>query len=942
MWGDEMLEFLLQKIKSSKWMSVSLLLGGILLFSIVAAIPMYADAVLQSVMTSSLEDIQADGSTWAGSIHTEYAARVGSSYKIVPDVAEYAERLPYEYGTDVIAQSSTRKTFTFHFSSEGARTQLLQSRQGAVCVKTNLEDHVTIIRGEMFSEEPEEDGVLQVIVNARTYAKQDLMVGEVYTFDSLSDENGNPLRFRVTGVFKLAKESDPYWYENPETYGDVLWAAPEAFDCIFGDNYKSRFSMTFYWDSVVDTAQMNVASSGKYLQTTIRTREAVEELRGKVTAAFEGTLAVFETKTKELNTILWLLLVPILAMLALFLFMVCRQILEQEKPTISVLKSRGFSRGKIVGLYAIQSTMLGAAAAVIGLPMGYFVCRVIGSSDGFMNLVSRTALPVRFAPRALLFVAVALLAYVAMMTIPAIFYSAQSIVSQKREGNMSGKVTGAAMGASGAAICVGLYGLYAFYNQKDAVIAGVAEVDPLLFLAASLFLLGAGAMVALGLPYLFRLVFRLGKKLWKAPAYAALLRSQRATTDQRFLMIFLVLTIAVGIFNATAARTVNRNKKDNLYYANGADVVLLQEWKDNSGEVALDRAASVMTGKKTSDTILYDVPDYTPFTVLNEENENVSVTRVLNSAAYYAKETQTRVLGIETAEFGRTAWMRDGLLPIHFYRFLNALASDPNGVLLSENYKDLGYRLGGAIDVKNENGVEFTGVIYGFFSYWPTYYDRSVSVDSFGTEKITDEYLVVGNLGQMQAVWGMEPYEIWISTDDTDLVYDFVEREGIRLVSFIDTQADLVDAKNEPVLQGMNGILTVGFILVLVVCMVGFLIFWILSIRSRTLQFGVFRAIGMPMTDLLRMLTVEQAMISLTSVAAGAGIGILASRLYVPLIQMSFSAGRISLPMEIVAEGADYARLFGVFGFILALCLAILVWQVKRIRIAQALKLGED
>ena len=269
-------------------------------------------------------------------------------------------------------------------------------------------------------------------------------------------------------------------------------------------------------------------------------------------------------------------------------------------------------------------------------------------------------------------------------------------------------------------------------------------------------------------------------------------------------------------------------------------------------------------------------------------------------------------------------------------------STDAAAVLVSQNFQTDGYKLGDDIEIVNENGVSMIGTIYGFFEYWPTYYATDVHTDYWGESSLVEERLIVGNLVQMQNVWGVEPYEIWIKTDNTDLVYDFAAEQGLTYKTFTDTAADLVDEKNDPILQGTNGVLTVGFILVLAVCMVGFLIFWILSIRSRTLQFGVFRAMGMPMGGLIELLIAEQVCVSLTSVAAGAGVGILASRLYVPLIQLSYTSMDVTLPLRIVAEGSDYARLFSVFGAVFVICLAALAILVKRIRIAQALKLGED
>ena len=82
-------------------------------------------------------------------------------------------------------------------------------------------------------------------------------------------------------------------------------------------------------------------------------------------------------------------------------------------------------------------------------------------------------------------------------------------------------------------------------------------------------------------------------------------------------------------------------------------------------------------------------------------------------------------------------------------------------------------------------------------------------------------------------------------------------------MTFTDTNADIIDLKNDPVFQATNGILTVGFIVVLVLAAAGFLIYWILSIRSRQLQFGIFRAMGMSMREVLGMLASEQLAASL-------------------------------------------------------------------------------
>ena len=130
--------------------------------------------------------------------------------------------------------------------------------------------------------------------------------------------------------------------------------------------------------------------------------------------------------------------------------------------------------------------------------------------------------------------------------------------------------------------------------------------------------------------------------------------------------------------------------------------------------------------------------------------------------------------------------------------------------------------------------------------------------------------------------------------------------------------------------------------MVLLLCSVGFLIYWILSIKSRSLQFGIFRAMGMSMREIFTMLLNEQLYISGLSIAVGAIVGQLTSKLYMPLIQLAYAASDNALPLELISRSDDYLRLFAVIGLVMLICMMILGALISHMKIAQALKLGED
>ena len=142
--------------------------------------------------------------------------------------------------------------------------------------------------------------------------------------------------------------------------------------------------------------------------------------------------------------------------------------------------------------------------------------------------------------------------------------------------------------------------------------------------------------------------------------------------------------------------------------------------------------------------------------------------------------------------------------------------------------------------------------------------------------------------------------------------------------------------------EHFNGMLTLGFIITMFVCVIGFLIYWILSIRTRTLQFGVFRAMGMSVKNVIGMILCEQGLISLVSILAGVVLGGITSDLFVPMLEMVYSVAEQVPEFVVVATRADYGKIYLIIGVMLALGVAILSRIIARTKIDQALKLGED
>ena len=90
------------------------------------------------------------------------------------------------------------------------------------------------------------------------------------------------------------------------------------------------------------------------------------------------------------------------------------------------------------------------------------------------------------------------------------------------------------------------------------------------------------------------------------------------------------------------------------------------------------------------------------------------------------------------------------------------------------------------------------------------------------------------------------------------------------------------------------------------------------------------------------MLICEQAIITLPSILMGIAIGLSAAKLFVPLIQIAYASGNVSLPLSMAGAFRDIIKMFIVVLIAIGICTWVIGKLIGKIHISQALKLGED
>jgi len=927
-----MIRFLFQKMLHKKWLVFSLFIGNILLIAIAASHPMYKNAAINRMYNDEFSQYVEDNNKHPALITINMTRLKYEEQPIVERRQEIIDAwpdrigIPYEYNISFRFQLQQTAVW------EKPRTGSPESLRLSLSNMTGFSDHIQIISGRMY-EPGLDDRLVEAVVSESTFIENDLILDDILEFRNVYIGNGETLRIKIVGVFRNDKESDSYWVTSPNTMTDKIFIPDEVFGDLYGE-WNPKAVLRCNWYLMLDTSKINAENVGTLKsETETFIRQFTDEGLEVRNPAYLDLLSDLHTKVNKVSVTLMILQVPVLVLLCAFLFMISSQMLSLEQNEISMFKSRGAGSFQIFLLYLLQSLFITIVSCVIGVFLGRFMCQALGSSNAFLEFVSRRSLDVKFNTEVWIYVGAAGLLSVLLTVIPVISYSRVSIVSLKRQKARAKKKFWQRFYLDFVLLAIGLYGLYTFTIQKEDLTERVlngGSLDPMLYFSSSIFILGAGLVALRVQPLIVKLLFKIGKKIWSPQTYASLLQIIRTSSRQYFIMSFLILTVALGIFNATVARTILSNAENNMVYQVGADVILQERWKNNGDRV-----------RGNSDSVIvYEEPSTARFDGLDGV---VSMARVQREYVTIDTTHPSDFMAVSSKEFGETIAMEDGLLPTHINNYLNALAYDASAVLLSENYRsNYGYKIGDTISVKGEGG-SFQGKVYGFFEYWPTYSATVMEKQANNMVKATDRYLVVGNLATAQYTWGVRPYELWFKTNgSSDSLYEFIEEKELPLVKFEDRYENIRKIRNQTLFQGTNGILTMSFIIILILCGAGFLIYWVISIRSRELLFGVFRAMGMSKGSILQMLVNEQIFSSLLSIGLGAVIGLIASRCFVPLIQIAYAADNQSLPLKLITQSSDMVRLFAVIGIVFVICMIILTRIVLSMKITNALKLGED
>ncbi len=935
-----MLRFVAKKIKNKIWLTLCLVMGISFLVAALSCQPMFKESSLDKLLQNIFQDY-IEGKNEYPTVLRRSGGYTKTESITVDNVVSELEKLHNGWiaGMDVEIKNTQTRLFFDVEVADGSFNN--SSKYVSVSYMPSMENHIEMLSGEDYLSYQGEQGIFPCIISKRIMDDFGFVQGEIIEFVNWKDSEGTSLKLVVSGIFEEKEAVDDYWYTAPTDFEDSLFVSKDTFEYI-AKNYDGKY-IYFNHNVMLDYTQITYDNVGNILEKT----NELTALDDKIFNSYADLLEEYKADEKTVTIILWVLEFPILGMILSFIYMVSKQIIQGEKNEIAMLKSRGINRVQVILIYLIQFIILSVGGYIIGVPLGYALCILAGSTTDFLTFSGNGIDNYSFTFSMLAYGGLGILIGIVFMLLPVINSSKTSIVEVKSDYNTRKPVWERYF------LDILLLGVsvYLVYSQKknieqlrlDAILG--TKMDPMVFINSILFIIGFG-LVSLRLTRcIVKLVYYIGRKKWKPAMYASFLQITRSFEKQSFISVFLILTVSMGIFNANVARTINHNNEDRISYENGSEVKLQEKWDMTTYFVSM--------GEIDYD---YIEPDYIKYQELVKNGLCESVTRVITDNSTVVSKNALKIQncmlhGIYTDEFGKTATLKDELnKDVHWYTYLNELAVNPNGVIISKSLADqLSVGVGDVVVVTRNGAIpqledeprgvlraNVVAVVEAWPGYEPYYYEG-------GEEK--QRHLIVGNYATIVKAYKISPYEIWMKTgQDTTAqdIYNHLISEGVELESISSVQQDVYEMKNSPLIQITNGMFTLCFIIALILCGAGFMIYWITSIRQRELLFGIYRAMGMSVKDVNKMLINEHIFSTLFSVATGIVVGLVTTFVFSELYGIVYIPKKHAMDIYIYYELGDMIKLGAVVAVMIGACLLMIRKIIKSMNITQALKLGEE
>jgi len=779
----------------------------------------------------------------------------------------------------------------------------------------DIEQHIRLEEGVMPANAPK-DGMLPVLVHEHFSDQYGVRTGDIFSLTmnvsvAAPGSTGNTVRrvqimAKVVGVWTPINADEDYWFISPFSLSDGLLVTRAMFETDVAQILPQPVDYVVYNYNLDDAPLQTELVQPLLARLNTLRNDAFEKRPGMSQSTNVTTvLNSYVTASGEMTLLMVAFAAPLLVIVLYFIVLVSGMVIRRQEGELITFRSRGASSGDALGLYAIQSALIGLIALAVGMPLGYVIGAFMNGTRTFLDFsgvirltladfiasFNPVYLPFRFA------IGAAVIATLATL-LPAAGVSRSTVVlyNADRGRNINSPVW-QRLFLDVLLLVPVAYGYMQLKQQGNIALFGRTLSnenplrDPVRYLLPMLMMTSIALIVARLFPLIMRFIASVVQHLSsKAPLSTPTLLAARelGRSPKDYLGSLLLLIIATGIatFGASTAKTLDGHLTDSVYFVSGADLRLDEDAQSNKPKLTNsfgggDQKPPPDDGKPEIWSFLppedhLTIPGVQAYARMTTLSVEPQIARQIGSFSLKA-------LDWHEASAVMAKSFRVDYASKSFGTLMNEIGAQPNGILVPPIFLSLNKKaIGDPLPLKiftTEGRVPVTYTIAGTFQYFPT------------IEPKDDETVFIADIDYTFERMGKAvPYEVLLSlapgTSGT-AVSNRANQMGYMVKTSYDARLAIQDQQQTPERQGLFGILTAGFFASIALTIIGFVLYSVLSFRRRSIELGVLRTLGLSAPQMAVYLILSQLIIVVAGTAAGAAAGILASQLFIPFFQVT-------------------------------------------------------
>ncbi len=947
----------------SQWGLVLAMTAGLVAsITLILSVPMYADAIYYRMFLQNVQKTQGANFRAFPPFNFLFSYNGGwagtRQWEDLTPLTDYLTRstagtlgLPQKQSARMV---ETEPVALFPSDESNYKDQKMILDWAGLGFMSDMDQHILMVEGKYptFTGSGE-DSPMGVMLSASMAEHLGAQVGDSFTgYASNKSETGEQVDttfpIRVTGIWTAKDPNEDYWLTDPRLLDKVLFVPEQTFSDRISP-YLPDEVYTAYWYFLMDGDSVRVDDVNALLsRITLMQKNATARLSGVDLGRSPLDALVNYRRSANLLTIfLYAFSIPVIGLILAFISLVAGLSVERQRNQIAVLRSRGASSPQILAMVLVEGLLLGAVALLISLPLAVQVVSWIGKTRSFLDFSANTSLNASVTLTSIRMGLLAIAISLAAQVLPAIHASRHTIVSYAQErARMLRAPWWQRVGLDILLLIPAAYGTYLLRQQgalvlPQAALTGNPFGNPLLFLVPALAIFALTLVFLRLIPPLLSAIAWLSSRTRSVGLYMAARQLSRTPAVYTTPLVILVLTLSLSAYTASVAYTLDNHLYDQNYYQVGSDMSFSEfgETKPASPFAPAQPAGTPVSTEAADEGARW------MFLPASEYLKADGVEGVVRVGAYKgspqrpdgARGDLVPLYGIDRADFARVAFWRGDFAPTSLGALMNQLALNWNGVLapcdVLRSYRlRTGDPLRVTVQVYGER-ADMDMTVAGCFNLFPTWYPD-------------DGPLLVANLDYIFEQIGQEvPYQIWLKlapTADPNYVGGTVlPALNPRIVDWSAAKPAIVATQEQPERQGLFGLLFIGFAAAAILTLLGFLLYVLFSFQRRFIELGVLRASGLSQKQMASYLTWELVFLILFGVGAGTALGALASRVYIPYLQVGLDAASRVPPFHVEVAWTAVFQMYALFGALFIVTLIALVVLLRRIKIFQAIKLGE-